>query len=924
MVNNYNDNNERKVVVEGGGGGGVVVVEERGRLKGILYLLSALSLLLLLPYIIYFSYSYRLSHKKHHRHVEEDKDLNKLIKILEIDQQDEPWNVEEKKRLRTKSKPQGGGKKKEKKKKKKKKGSRVSDGSGSGSVSIGPIDDDDDDEITSTSTTLAVESGYYPYPYPYFNLSLFFSQTVSRQEEAVDHLLGDLDTFQRNMMFLTVQAQEACMNHRNYLNHPYLCPYSSSSSSATNTNTSSSESSGGRGGGRWRRGKKIFYNSKPHQTEASTLLASILYRELCLNQGMNCYLPSATTTKKTKSSSDAGSVRGGAGSGSGGSLGSQVLPTPYDSWLLSHNDLSSQDLLTSTGNSSGNSVSVSGTSYIHVTTTSHPSQRFATAWEQRVYATTATSNSNSIDKQQQEQVHNMKKEVNVKDWLTTLQSHAIPYCNNHSTTISSDNDNNNNNVSSFYQEWYNSKWGGLEALSQEMTGFSVFHPSFHGIFWNGLVKKIASYEIFVLVTERFDESMILLRWVMEWPMDDSSWTKAMAMTTTTNHSSSSLGNATITTAAASFNKFFSEGHHGAPPIASRFSHVHLSGGALPNNNNNNDQKKTTTTTNKLQQQGLPATTTTTSTTVSEEKEEEDNKMTMMMTMKKFRDENMWYLPLKVKQTTSTSTDTTTSSFSFLSLTQAYQPHDFFINLLANRVLDRLIVYYGKARFQRDLQRYRQNLKEVQSICMKEELSSYSYNKEEGGCSYKASAVSPRKTTTSTTIDTATTANTVTVTDTVKETGRVRLSVADIETVKEKVSAAAGRGAGRGNKHHQDDHSDHDQNSDGDYVGQTEKKSHHSQKMTAEKLKNKKTKTASATSASSSSSSSNSTSASTSTSPFCVRTFRQALKHLPPDRFMCWLLRQDGHDLVHLYGQFLTTTTTTSSSSSSSSLPSAHF
>eukprot|EP00969_Alexandrium_andersonii_P127404 5631241-Alexandrium_andersonii.AAC.1 len=63
-------------------------------------------------------------------------------------------------------------------------------------------------------------------------------------------------------------------------------------------------------------------------------------------------------------------------------------------------------------------------------------------------------------------------------------------------------------------------------------------------------------------------------------------------------------------------------------------------------------------------------------------------------------------------------------------------------------MDRLIVYYGKARFQRDLQRYRQNLREVQSLCMKE--LSYSYKE---GCPNKAMAV-PRKAI-RTTIDTDT-------------------------------------------------------------------------------------------------------------------------------------------------------------------------
>eukprot|EP01039_Chlorochromonas_danica_P010275 gene10275-11371_t len=337
------------------------------------------------------------------------------------------------------------------------------------------------------------------------------------------------------------------------------------------------------------RSKRIFYN-KPHKTGSSSA-ACILWTELCQNQGMNCFLPHWNNSGRIWSMYDDSHreyILNSTGTGS--------RSAPFDAWLA-HNSLSKR------------LYELMKKPYLHVSSTRHPGLRFNSAWyfyriEQR-------------------------KNISFHDFISTLQSQPIPYEPLHHLR------------KSFHLPWYVREWG-LEAISQEQTGVSFFHANFKHIFFHNLAEKVASYKIFLIVTERFDESMLILRWLLEWPKDDLSWKHARR-----------FRNSSVVTGWDQFAKFRFKGDDGS---------------------------------------------------------EEDG-------MGKFRDENLWYIAQKVKNTTLGNNSTLWPPH--ISLLQSFQPYDSFIHLLANRVLDRLIDFYGEEQFKEELERYRSNLREVQAYCSME-------------------------------------------------------------------------------------------------------------------------------------------------------------------------------------------------------------
>eukprot|EP01039_Chlorochromonas_danica_P006919 gene6919-7649_t len=337
------------------------------------------------------------------------------------------------------------------------------------------------------------------------------------------------------------------------------------------------------------RSKRIFYN-KPHKTGSSSA-ACILWTELCQNQGMNCFLPHWNDSGRMWSMYEDSHREYILNS-----IGTGYRTAPFDAWLA-HNRLSKRlyHLLKKP--------------FLHVSSTRHPGLRFYSAWY--FYGIQP------------------RKNITYHDFISTLQSQSIPYEPLHHLR------------SSFHPPWYVREWG-LEAISQEQTGVSLFHANFKHIFFHNLAEKVTSYKIFLIVTERFDESMLILRWLLEWPKDDLSWKHARR-----------FRNQSVVTGWDQFAKF-------------KF-------------NGDNDS-------------------------------EEDG-------VGRFRDENMWYIAQKVRNTTFGNNSTLWPPH--ISLLQSFQPYDSFIHLLANRVLDRLIHFYGEEQFKQELERYRHNLREVQAYCSME-------------------------------------------------------------------------------------------------------------------------------------------------------------------------------------------------------------
>eukprot|EP01039_Chlorochromonas_danica_P001469 gene1470-1598_t len=292
-----------------------------------------------------------------------------------------------------------------------------------------------------------------------------------------------------------------------------------------------------------------YFINKPHKTGSSSA-ACILWTELCQNQGMNCFLPHWNDSGRTWSmyeNSHREYILSSTGTGSS--------TAPFDAWLA-HNRLSKQlyHLLKKP--------------FLHVSSTRHPGMRFNSAWYEFCIE--------------------QRKSITYHDFISILQSQSIPY------------EPLRQLASSFHPPWYVPQWG-LEAISQEQIGVSLFHANFKHIFFHNLAEKVVSYKIFLIVTERFDESMLILRWLLEWPKDDLSWKHADVF--------------------------------------------------------------------------------------------------------------------KVKNTTFGNNSALWPPH--ISLLQSFQPHDSFIHLLANRVLDRLIHFYGEEQFKQELERYRHNLREVQAYCSME-------------------------------------------------------------------------------------------------------------------------------------------------------------------------------------------------------------
>ncbi len=61
---------------------------------------------------------------------------------------------------------------------------------------------------------------------------------------------------------------------------------------------------------------------------------------------------------------------------------------------------------------------------------------------------------------------------------------------------------------------------GLDSTSQELVGMSRYSRDFAALF-HSLLDEITHLKLFLLVNERFEESLLVLRWLLHWETNDS-------------------------------------------------------------------------------------------------------------------------------------------------------------------------------------------------------------------------------------------------------------------------------------------------------------------------------------------------------------------------------------------------------------------
>lgn len=199
---------------------------------------------------------------------------------------------------------------------------------------------------------------------------------------------------------------------------------------------------------------------KTHKTASSTI-TGLLWRRLCLELHFNCFLPPAHWAGRTW---DLSNPRDRAYVHS--SLGTNHSLAPFQAWVhhlrysASIGDLVQQP-------------------YVLVSSVRRPAARFISAWYW--YSLNAT-----ID--------------------MTLQTFAREY---------------NTSTRSDHLKWkYRT---GLDSTSQELTGQSPQSNTFRRAFTAHLLRKVAGLQLYFMVAERFDESVLVLRRLLGLHCSESGW-----------------------------------------------------------------------------------------------------------------------------------------------------------------------------------------------------------------------------------------------------------------------------------------------------------------------------------------------------------------------------------------------------------------
>lgn len=210
--------------------------------------------------------------------------------------------------------------------------------------------------------------------------------------------------------------------------------------------------------------KRVLY-LKTHKTGSSSV-SGILWRELCIRRHMNCFLPTQSIPGRTWDLGDQQEHQYVTES-----LGTNLSHFPFDVWVNHvHHTKALADFMRSP--------------YLLVSSVRRPGDRFQSAWNYfQIGGHRGVSQSKFID-MLHERVANGFNDLSEK---------------------------------LFVEKWY--KYAvGLEATSQEITGAAIDAETFAASFQD-VLRRVFDYRLFLIVCDRFDESILVLRWLLEWPMD---------------------------------------------------------------------------------------------------------------------------------------------------------------------------------------------------------------------------------------------------------------------------------------------------------------------------------------------------------------------------------------------------------------------
>lgn len=203
---------------------------------------------------------------------------------------------------------------------------------------------------------------------------------------------------------------------------------------------------------------------KTHKTGSSSV-SGILWRELCIKRQMNCFLPVPIAAGRTWELDDPAERQY-----AHDSVGTNLTRLPFDVWM---NHVRPSEKLTRLLNAP----------YLLVSSVRRPAHRFGSAWH---YFSLG--------------VHRNVTAARFMSMLTNKPAHI--------------------NSTEFKESWY--KYGvGLEATSQELVGRSLGTAAFNQAFFHDILPSIFNYKLFLIVCDRFDESILILRWLLGWPGDQA-------------------------------------------------------------------------------------------------------------------------------------------------------------------------------------------------------------------------------------------------------------------------------------------------------------------------------------------------------------------------------------------------------------------
>ena len=214
------------------------------------------------------------------------------------------------------------------------------------------------------------------------------------------------------------------------------------------------------------RGQKGFIFIKTHKTAGSTLSA-VLWRKLCEVERLNCFLPPHSNPGRIWSlSKDWATIQTSAGSGN--------RSYPFDAWL--HHVHYSDRLL-----------DVVPAARLRVSIVRKPSQRFQSAWIWYDHA--------------------RRLKMSLQTFIEKVASKQISACRHRYLP----------RLFQCYDFKYRT---GLDATSGELVGLeaaklagAALHPKFER-----LLADVAAGRVLLLVADRFDQSLVVLALLAEWPL----------------------------------------------------------------------------------------------------------------------------------------------------------------------------------------------------------------------------------------------------------------------------------------------------------------------------------------------------------------------------------------------------------------------